>query len=73
MADGTYQECRAVHAGGASLFVLVQHVTFVGRNLTLNDRRAALRARGMPSGGSKEALAARLEALLDVTPLPGAC
>ena len=69
--DGTYQECRAEHGGGASLMVTVSHVTVPAR-LKLNNLRDALRARGMPTGGSKEALAARLAELLDLTPLPGA-
>jgi hypothetical protein len=67
--DGTYQECRAVHHGGASLMVTVSHVTVPGR-LKLNELRDALRVRGLPTGGSKDALAARLAELLDMTPLP---
>ena len=70
-ADGTYQDCRAVHAGGASLLVTVVHVTFP-QQLKLNELRSALRMRGAPTGGSKEALEARLSELIDLTPLPGA-
>ena len=60
-----------MHGGGASLLVQVRHVT-EPQALKLNVLRDALRARGMPTGGSKEALAQRLSELLDVTPLPGA-
>jgi hypothetical protein len=57
--DGTYEECRTVHHGAACLMVTVGHVT-VPALLKLNELRDALRVRGMPTGGSKEVLAARL-------------
>lgn len=60
-----------MHRGAASLLVTVEHVT-AGHWLKMNDLRDALRERGMPTGGTKDALAARLTELLDVTPLPGA-
>jgi hypothetical protein len=66
-ASGMYQECRAVHHGGASLMVIVDQVTHA-HQLKLNQLRDALRDRGLSTGGSKEALAARLTELLDVTP-----
>jgi hypothetical protein len=44
----------------------------VPQRLKLNELRSALRMRGAPTGGSKEALEARLLELMDLTPLPGA-
>ncbi len=67
--DGTYNTCRILHHGGASLLVHVFHVRAPHR-LKLNELREALRLRSLPTGGTKEALTARLAPLLDVTPLP---
>lgn len=67
--DGTYEECCVVMMGQATLLSCVTHVTSTHR-LGLSTLRDALRARGQPTGGKKEALAERLLTLLDVTPLP---